>query len=201
MILTGTAVTQLERWASLWADLQHADIALYERAQMEPIPATIFQRRALWESAVIAYGRATQSERGRKVGFQTFVTETLTPGQIATHERIMDWRHGHVAHRRDDEFEEVCTEIVLRDGVPTELRVGVGIDAGASQDFVEEFQAHVFMLRNHVWEKKLAPNVQSVVTGMNQCTVSAEAPSDESPRPGDDRYTVTMKWDLDATPR
>ena len=48
---------RLGKWASLWADLTHAAMALLERSQLQVIAATVFTRRALWESAIVSYAR------------------------------------------------------------------------------------------------------------------------------------------------
>lgn len=53
---------------------------------------------------VIAYGRMTMSNRARKVDFDDLLSMA---GDRETHDRILDWRHGHVAHRRRGEFEKV----------------------------------------------------------------------------------------------
>ncbi len=64
----GEGVDQLADWASLWADLLHVDMTLHARADIPGDAAHLFTRRALWEAAVIAYGRtATTGRRKQRV--------------------------------------------------------------------------------------------------------------------------------------
>src|SRR5690348_2897323 len=66
--LTGLDATMLERWSSVWADLQAADMALFERGKLNDSKgANLFHRRALWESAVASYGRCAVSGKRRKI--------------------------------------------------------------------------------------------------------------------------------------
>ena len=68
---SGEPVSELERWGSVWADLLLVDMVLLERRKLPSAAATAFQRRGLWESAVIAYGRADQSQWERPVPSKT----------------------------------------------------------------------------------------------------------------------------------
>jgi hypothetical protein len=56
-------------------------------------PANLFQRRALWESAIASYGRLIVSDQKRKNPFKEFVEEITGVDGLAIHERI------HSTHR------------------------------------------------------------------------------------------------------
>ena len=55
--VSGDAVVRVESWCSLWADLLHVDMVLLAREGLAQDPRNLFARRALWDGAVIAYGR------------------------------------------------------------------------------------------------------------------------------------------------
>lgn len=57
MELTTSEANRLRKWGSLWLDLLHAEMVLHERQGLPDTPTNAFTPRALWESAVIAYGR------------------------------------------------------------------------------------------------------------------------------------------------
>lgn len=157
--LTGLNVTYAQRWLSAWADLLLADMALMEHQKLEPKPSNMFHRRALWESAVVSYGRFGFSEQKRPISPKEFVEEVTGTDGLALHERLMDWRHGHVAHRRDSEFESVETVLAFpgESTVPHGIRVVLGIDCGPGLDgdFIGKFQSHIKTLRDAMYEKRL----------------------------------------------
>jgi hypothetical protein len=194
--LTGLNVTRAQRWCSVWADLLFADMALLERGRLDDgTPPNMFHRRALWESAVVSYGRCTVSDQKREVPFKDLVIEVAGHDGLALHERIMDWRHGHVAHRKRAEFEAVETVLAFAKGPahPTALRMILGVDLGPGNDgeFVTAFQQHVKTLRDAMYEKKLRPLGISIIDDLNAGRISR--PSEL--RPADDwssreRYVV-----------
>lgn len=106
--LRGLNVTYLQRWCSAWADLLLADMALLEHGSLGK-GSTITHRRPLWEAAVVAYGRLAVSDQKREIAFTDLISEVAGDDGIALHERIMDWRHGQVAHRKRAEFEAIKT--------------------------------------------------------------------------------------------
>ena len=168
--IEGDSVRMLQRWGSVWTDLLHVDMALHERSETADIPSTVFVRRALWESAVISYGRAGVSMRKRKVPFRDFVLEATGPEGLATHERIMDWRHGHVAHRTRPEFEDVEASVAFYpDGRPSELHLVVSTDIGPATDspFAVAFANHAKSLRDALYETKILDCIENVVDDLN----------------------------------
>ncbi|MFN3005099.1 hypothetical protein ACK12G_17710 [Mycolicibacterium wolinskyi] len=115
------AANRLGKWASLWADLIHADMALHERSQLQSIPATAFARRALWESAIVSYGRMQASGKKRKLEHEDLLRKAQGERGIEFHEILMSWRHGHVAHRMSSAYEAVRVFADHLDDVPETL--------------------------------------------------------------------------------
>ena len=166
-----------------------------ERERLEFKPSNIFHRRALWESAVVSYGRVGFSDQKRKVSFRDFVEEVAGTDGLALHDRIMDWRHGHVAHRRDAEFESVETVLAFANGStsPNALRVVLGVDAGPRDDseFVTAFRQHVKVMRDAMHEKKLAPLAVDIAGDINSGRIARPTelrPADD--QSSADRYVV-----------
>ncbi|PXW34050.1 UNVERIFIED_CONTAM: hypothetical protein DES50_102675 [Williamsia faeni] len=159
----GGAVVSLTRWASVWSDLLQTDMALKKRRELANDLENGFLRRALWEAAVVAYGRMAMSMRKRNVDFDALLRDVGGADVLALHERIMDWRHGHVAHRRDAEFEDVelTAQFAGRGGaqpvIALHLRVSSSIGPPDDDEFVREFAAFVEALRNRLWATRLAP--------------------------------------------
>ncbi|MCV7346426.1 hypothetical protein [Mycolicibacterium rhodesiae] len=171
--LAGANVTLVQRWASAWADLQAAGMALYERGKSDDKrAANMFLRRALWESAIASYGRCAVSAKKRNIPFRDFVQDTVGEDGMAVHRQIMDWRHGHVAHRNRAEFESIETVLTYEKGAaqrPKSFNVVLKIDAGPPNDseFVAAFDSHVTTLRDTLWEQKLFGLTQDIVADLN----------------------------------
>ncbi|WP_197481802.1 hypothetical protein RBB84_02025 [Rhodococcus sp. D-6] len=153
-------VAELRKWASLWADLLHVDMTLLGLRETPNTPSTVFVRRSLWEAAVIAYGRMTMSNRGRKVDFDDLLS---VAGDRETHDRILGWRHGHVAHRRRGEFEKVDLVEQFDDaGALVKIEVVVAPAIGpVGGDLVQRFAAHIHELRTTLWERYLVALAQT----------------------------------------
>jgi hypothetical protein len=185
---SGEPVFALERWGSVWADLLLVDMVLHERRWLPTEASTVFQRRGLWESAIIAYGRADQSQWERPVPFKDFVREVAGEDGMATHNRIMDWRHGHVAHRNRAEFETVETAVEYSQGSPTGLHLVIASDIGPTNDhpFVAEFEEHVKLLRDTMYERKILPLAMQLVEALGSDQVALTAPG----RPAHERSSA-----------
>ena len=97
--IEGNVASALSGWASLWADLLHVDMTLLARQGMPIDGAHLFARRALWEAAVVSYGRTAMS--GRRQQRLTDLIATGGPEAARTHQDIITWRNQHVAHRVD----------------------------------------------------------------------------------------------------
>src|SRR3954453_23931319 len=88
--ISGKRVVELTSWASLWGALLHVDMALRALQQMEGKPDKVFARRALWEGAVIAYGRTAKAGR-RQVLIKDLIA--AVGGEAASvHEHVLQWR-------------------------------------------------------------------------------------------------------------
>ncbi len=196
--LEGLNVTDLQRWGSAWADLQASGMALAERRELESTKATnVFLRRALWDSAVVSYGRFAFSEQARPISAEKFVEEVAGNDGLVFHNRIMDWRHGHVAHRKHAEFESVKTVLAYAEGAdrPNALRLVLGIDLGPLDDsgFVVAFHKHVAELATAMYERKIRPLAIQIVEDLN--TRRMALPSSLSPARDDstlERYVINQ---------
>lgn len=162
----GEAVDQLADWASLWADLLHVDMTLHARSDVPGDATHLFTRRALWEAAVISYGRtATTGRRQQRV---TDLISALGVDAEKCHQDIMAWRDRHVAHRVDRLREAVEAEAIVD---PAErrlkrLNVRVAPALGPEEeedDLVQRFESHVKALRDHVWKERFPALEQEVL--------------------------------------
>ncbi|MGW4718194.1 hypothetical protein [Nocardia sp. NPDC004260] len=150
----------LRKWGSAWLDLRHADSVLEARLNTPVTPSNLFVRRALWEAAVISYGRVGQSTRRRKIDLAGLFAASGDPDASNFHDTIKEWRHGHVAHRADAAFESVdallCVDASL---TPSALKLVIETDIGPQDDeqLAEKFRAHVILLHNTIWERFMVP--------------------------------------------
>ena len=190
---TGDPCNELEHWTSVWADLLLADMMLFERRELPDKHASVYQRRGLWEAAVIAYSRADQSQYERPVPFKGFVKSVAGERGMATHDRIMDWRHGHVAHRNRDEFETVETLVKYEHGLPTGLYVAVASDIGPANDnpFLAEVEEHVKRIRDAIYERKLSPLAIQLAPVLLSDQVALTAPRPARNQSSDERLLIT----------
>lgn len=170
------------------------DMALLYRSELEPNPGNIFRRRACWESALISYGRLVVSNWEREIPFVEFLEEVTGDDGVALHERLMDWRQGHVAHRTSAEFESNETVLAYASGsdTPNTLKVVVGIDMGPLDDseFAISFKQHVKTLRDAIFERRLQPLGYSIVEDVNGGRIARSElrPAEEQSSSG--RYVV-----------
>ena len=169
MLLGENDANRLGKWASLWADLIHVDMVLLARAQVSDIAANAFHRRALWESAIVSYGRMAVSDRRRKLDHDDLLRAARGERGVEFHKTLMNWRHDHVAHRLSRDLETVAVYADYLDHAPEVLdSIGVSVSAagGPSDDSptLIEFTEHVKMLRDTLWEKYLAPPAELIAT-------------------------------------
>ncbi|OBF56727.1 hypothetical protein A5756_10575 [Mycobacterium sp. 852002-53434_SCH5985345] len=185
--LSGLNVTYLQRWCSAWADLLLADMALLEHRSLGK-GSTITHRRSLWEAAVVAYGRLAVSDQKREIAFKDLISEVAGEDGVVLHERIMDWRHGHVAHRKRAEFEAIKTVFAYANSVtPTSLHSVLAVDAGpaAGSKFARAFQKHVKMMRDSMYELRIRPLATKVIEDVNEGRIAKPG----ALRPADDQST------------
>lgn len=162
----GEAVDRLADWASLWADLLHVDMTLRARSDVPDGPTQLFSRRALWEAAVISYGRtATTGRRQQRV---TELVSALGVDAEKCHRDIMAWRDRHVAHRVDRLREVVETAAIVDPAESRLKRLNVRVAPALgpeeeADDLVQRFKSHVKVLRDHVWEERFPGLEQEVL--------------------------------------
>lgn len=119
----------------------------------------------------MSYGRLAVSDRKRRIEFKDFVKEVTGEDGLKIHERIMDWRHGHVAHRTGAEFESAETVLAFLNGtdVPTEIHLVLEIDLGPLDhgEFATAFRDHVDVLSAAVYERKIRVFARKIIDDLN----------------------------------
>jgi hypothetical protein len=93
--LPTSEANRLRKWGSLWLDLLRADMVLHERQNLPETAANAFTRRALWESAVITYGRMAFSDKKRKLAHDELLRVSGGEKAVAFHDQLTRWRHDH----------------------------------------------------------------------------------------------------------
>lgn len=160
---------RLGKWSSLWADLMHTGMVLLARTEVPDTPGNVLHRRALWESAIVSYGRMAVSEKRRNVEYEDLLRAARGARGVEFHETLMQWRHDHVEHRKSRDLEVVAVYADYLDADPDVLdsiRVSISPSGGPIDDspFVVEFGLHVKALRDTLWEKYLAPIGELIAT-------------------------------------
>jgi len=161
--LTTSEANRLRKWGSLWFDLLHVDMTLHERMGVEEKPSNAFLRRALWESAVVAYGRMESSNKKRKLEHQDLLTAAGC--DVSFHQQVMGWRNDHVAHRLSNKYEETAAVAVYGGSSKLEslnLHVATWVGPPDDSPLVTEFTAHVQRLRDKLWKTYLAPMGEAI---------------------------------------
>lgn len=169
MKLDESDANRLGKLASLWTDLIHVDMVLLARTEVPDVAANVFHRRALWESAIVSYGRMAVSEKRRNVDYEELLRAARGDRGVEFHETLMGWRHDHVAHRKSRSLESVAVYADYLDEAPDVLdsiRVSVSPSGGPADDspLVVEFCEHIKTLRDKLWEKYLAPVGELIAT-------------------------------------
>ena len=147
---------EFSEWFSIWSDLLHVRQALYGRRQIEDTGANLFVRRAIWEGAVISYGRCYVT--GRRRSLLRKYKEGMTLEQRNRHDETIHWRDKHVGHRVDQAL-EVATTVAEVDTAGTLLKVSGRITptVSPSQVAAQELEDLAEVLKDMVWEKELIP--------------------------------------------
>jgi hypothetical protein len=161
----GETVDQLADWASLWADLLHVDMTLHARSDVRADTAHLFTRRALWEAAVVSYGRTANT--GRRQQRVTDLISALGVDADKCHQGVMTWDR-HAAHRVDRLREAVETAAIVD---PAERCLKALTSALHRRwalrkkrgDLVQRFESHVKTLRDLVWEERFPVLEQEVL--------------------------------------
>jgi hypothetical protein len=194
--VSGLSVGELQQWASLWADLLHVDMVLGARDKFPNTPEHVFTRRALWEGAVIAYGRMA-SGGPREVTFKQLLTALGAAAQDC-HNRVMVWRDKHIAHRVHAARETVTTHAVIdaEQHLIRGMRIRVTPAVGPEEDgdeLIPAFKEHVYRLRNLIWEQRFRPLESKVLNeyaGQVEALLKVAARNTLSPPP--DRLSFTI---------
>jgi hypothetical protein len=164
--LETSEANRLGKWGSLWFDLQHVVMALGVRRNTPNTFENAFARRALWESAVVSYGRMEASSHKRKLTHEELLRASGGDEAVAFHKQVMRRRNDHIAHRLSKEFESVEVSAHYSDDEPKPERLGLMVSTwvGPKDDALEatHFREHVTRLRDTLWEKYLAPIGQAI---------------------------------------
>ncbi len=164
--LTDRDSREFAEWFSIWSDLLYARQVLYSRDQMPNIAANVFTRRALWDAAVVAYGRCFNTGVRRAL-LKQFV-DTLSAAELARHTATLKWRDKHAGHRVDPKLEKsAAVGYFAADGrlvkVESEVTPTVAPEAEAST----ELQDLLSTLMNRVWEQRLTELEQRIRDSYN----------------------------------
>lgn len=180
MLLNENDANRLGKWASLWADLLHVEMVLHHRGQIPDDPANVFLRRALWESAIVSYGRMEASDRRRKLDHHALLQTARGDRGDEFHQIVMGRRHEHVAHRLSRDLETIT---VIADysgeyaGTLDSICVSVSAAGGPRDDsaLAAEFTEHVQSLKATLWRDYLAPPAAMIAArGPSRPTTCAE---------------------------
>jgi hypothetical protein len=190
--LKTSEANRLNKWGSLWLDLQHVVMTLDARRTTPNTFANVFVRRALWESAVVSYGRMESSTHKRKLTHEELLRASGGDEAVAFHRQVMCWRNDHIAHRLSKEFESVEVSAYYTDDMPQPERLGLVISTwiGPQDNAVEaaQFREHVNRLRDTLWETYLAP-IGEAIARRKRVEVPAEP---DSGRADPDRITANL---------
>jgi hypothetical protein len=147
-------------WASAWWDLRTAAQILHDRAE---IPVSVysqpFTRRAMIDGAIVAYGRAFVGGARSEVANALPLVEEMGDNALSIHGEAMRWRHRHVAHRVDAEWEQGDARLLWGEvgaGSPT-IRIRVVTAIGPEEHFASLLMHHAKTLADRVWERRLIP--------------------------------------------
>lgn len=156
----------LADYASLWADLLHVDMTLHARQGVPGDAAHLFVRRALWEAAVISYGRTASTGRRRRR--LTDLVSAQGADAEKCHKDVMAWRDRHVAHRVDRLRETVEIGAIVDPAERRLKRLHIRIAPALgpedeADDLVQRFEAHVKALRDRLWEERMPSLEQEVL--------------------------------------
>ncbi len=156
VILECELAREFSEWFSIWGDLRHVRQALYDRRQIEDTGVNLFVRRAIWEGAVISYGRCYIT--GRRRSLLRKYKGGMKPEQRNRHDETLHWRDKHVGHRVDPAL-EVAITVAEVDAAGTLLKVSGRITPtiSPSQVAAQELEDLAEALSDMVWEKELIP--------------------------------------------
>lgn len=165
--LGGVDAVRLADLASAWGDLLYVRQVLHSRSEIPVAPVHLFARRALWEAAVVAYGRCWNS--GRRAKLPPELLADLSPEQRALHSHVLGVRNKHVAHRVEQAFERTDVSAVFRNStnVVRGVRIRVSTSIGPEgSDVADEFESLVDEMKNRLWKTRMAPLERALVASL-----------------------------------
>jgi hypothetical protein len=161
-ILSDELAEDLADLASIWADLLLAEMSLHARRELKTA-SEMFVKRALWEQAVIAYGRCFNTGRRRKLPDR--LQAQMAGDSPHVHEEVLRWRNQHVAHRVDETLERTSVTLTYPAGqsVPQSVQVRVELAIGPEDEKLPEaFAELVTQLKNRLWEQEF-PKLEEMI--------------------------------------
>jgi hypothetical protein len=189
--LKGDLTRELADLASLWADFQLVEMSLHARKKLNR-RSEVFARRALWEQAVIAYGRCFNTGTRQKLPDQ--LKAQMVGGSLRVHDEVLRLRNKHVAHRVDkDEWTRISLTYPKGQPDANSVRVRVGVPTGPEDErLIEALAELVSSLKNRLWEQWF-PRLEAAILEKHgsDAAVRAKAAVFEVPnRPGE--LVITM---------
>jgi hypothetical protein len=143
---------------STWADLLHVQMVIFHLEQLPPKPNTGFVARALWEDAVVTYGRCFNTGRRSSVVDKLEPLVAALPQSLrTTHDEILHWRNKHVAHRVDERYEQ--TQVVVgvngdpSTSTPLYARAYVTVKLSADITTIAALGKLATYLKDTIWER------------------------------------------------
>lgn len=158
--VNGPNAARIADWSSMVQDLTLAAECCERLARFPDEPQEgedMVVRRALWQAAIISYGRAFTSGKGhqgqKREPFPDVVLDTLTAEQRELHDAVRDERNQHVGHRVD-EREQGLVNVYL---TPPDRGRGVECVAaplvtmvGPTREYVERVRNLAAYLAHHL---------------------------------------------------
>lgn len=140
--------------ASLWADLLLVEMSLHERSKIPRAGSNLYLRRALWEQAVIGYGRCFNT--GSREKLPADLLDTMSPAEVDTHRETLAWRNKHVAHRVEKRFEWTDVSLAYRPETDSAhaVRIRVELNEGPEGGLADALQRLAQRLRIELWERE-----------------------------------------------
>ncbi len=147
-------------WASVWWDLRTASQIVYDRSHIRGRSyEQVFTRRSMIDGAIVTYGRCFVSGSRYEAAEVKPLVDEMGDGALAVHDEAMRWRHRHIAHRVDADWEQSDVRVLwgaFKTAQPT-FRIRLVTALGPDEEFAVKLGEHTKTLADRVWEKRLIP--------------------------------------------